>query len=76
MDHSYWNYGMKRLDVRYLSCFADFLKVVEENRVKKGEGYTCCLCIDFQNYHMYINSTKIEEHLITHGFMSNYTCWS
>ncbi|CAH1433784.1 unnamed protein product [Lactuca virosa] len=76
MDRSYWMYRIKRSCDEYLACLDGFLKVAEENRVNKGESYIWCPCVDCQNCRIYTDSAKVQEHLIIHGFMRNYICWS
>ena len=49
MDRSHWMYRLKRLDDGYLVGLAGFLKAAEENRVKKGESYIWCPCINCKN---------------------------
>ncbi|KAL4573860.1 hypothetical protein LXL04_020680 [Taraxacum kok-saghyz] len=75
MDRSHWMYRLKRSDDGYLVRLAGFLKAAEENRVKKGESYIWCPCVDCKNCQKSVY-VKVEEHLILRGFMPDYTCWS
>ncbi|KAL4568737.1 hypothetical protein LXL04_024352 [Taraxacum kok-saghyz] len=68
MDRIHWMYRLKRSDDGYLVRLAGFLKAAEENRVKNGESYIWCPCINCKNCQ--------KSYLIFRGFMPDYTCWS
>ncbi|XP_022007380.1 uncharacterized protein LOC110906580 [Helianthus annuus] len=53
-----------------------FLKIAQEDRVKKGNELVPCPCMECKNFTDFKDIRDIEYHLLRNGFMFNYTCWS
>ncbi|KAD6795050.1 hypothetical protein E3N88_05946 [Mikania micrantha] len=76
MDRINWMYHTARTSLAYTEGVQIFLKAAEVNRRNKGNGRICCPCIICKNFKRFDDIKKIEFHLMKHGFMPRYTCWS
>ncbi len=73
-----WTYG-SRTNQRYLDGMTNFLRVAEEDRLKKGVEYIYCPCCDCTNERSFIghnSALQIQAHLIIRGFKPDYTRWT
>nr|GEW50841.1 hypothetical protein [Tanacetum cinerariifolium] len=75
MDRSTWMYQIERATIEYLEQLSIFLKVAEDDRVKKGKSKIHCPCKKCLNWTCYPDLKTIKSHLIEKGFMQRYTCW-
>nr|GEW59489.1 hypothetical protein [Tanacetum cinerariifolium] len=75
MDRSTWMYQIEHATIGYLEHLSIFLKVAEDDRVKKGKSKIHCPCKKCLNWTCYTDSKTIKSHLIEKGFMQRYTCW-
>ncbi|GKA12412.1 ulp1 protease family, C-terminal catalytic domain-containing protein [Tanacetum coccineum] len=71
-----WMYGMKINDSEYVNGVQSFLIAAEVNRVAKGDIEIFCPCVKSKFFLPYNDIKVIEYHLLKHGFVCNYTCWS
>ncbi|KAJ0440886.1 putative Transposase-associated domain-containing protein [Helianthus annuus] len=76
MDRNYWMYEIRRTDPRFVTNMKFFLKIAQEDRVKKGNELVPCPCMECKNFTDFKDIRDIEYHLLRNGFMFNYTCWS
>ncbi|KAK9078277.1 hypothetical protein SSX86_002334 [Deinandra increscens subsp. villosa] len=76
MDRSHWMYKIGRIHQSYLLGVQNFLKIAEDDRVIKGKESILCPCMECKNFKEFKDKKDIEYHLLRHGFMYNYTCWS
>ncbi|XP_076946747.1 uncharacterized protein LOC143618403 [Bidens hawaiensis] len=75
MDRSQWMYNIGHLHPDYLSGVQSFLKIAEDDRVTKENECIPCPCMECKNFTEFDEVKVIQHHLITNGFMYNYTCW-
>ena len=69
-----WMYDLSRTDPRYLTGIDDFIK---RARANAGDSYlVLCPCKDCKNTRKWGDMEHIRLHLITRGFMRNYTIWT
>ena len=68
-----WMYGDRR-SPEFISGMHHFLHVAEAN--KWANGFICCPCSAYKNTMDYSSSKTLHIHLIEHGFMPNYNCWT
>ncbi|XP_071687958.1 uncharacterized protein [Rutidosis leptorrhynchoides] len=54
----------------------EFITVAETDQLEKGNTAISYPCKKCKNARWYADSTDIKSHLIAHGFMRGYTCWS
>ncbi|XP_071713972.1 uncharacterized protein [Rutidosis leptorrhynchoides] len=54
----------------------EFITVFETDQLEKGNTAISCPCKKCKNARWYADSTDIKSHLISHGFMRGYICWS
>ncbi|GKC11006.1 hypothetical protein Tco_1007788 [Tanacetum coccineum] len=71
-----WMYGRNITDPEYVNGVQSFLIPAESNRVAKGDIEIFCLCSKCKNFVPYNDIKMIEFHLLKHGFVRKYTCWS
>ena len=57
----------------YMQGVQSFLKVAEANQ---RDGFMLCPCLKCQNEKDYPRSRTLHIHLIEHGFMPGYNCWT
>ncbi|KAD6796350.1 hypothetical protein E3N88_07246 [Mikania micrantha] len=76
MDRINWMYHTARTSLAFTEGVQIFLKAAEVNRRNKGNGRICCPCIICKNFKRFDDIKEIEFHLMKHGFMPRYTCWS
>ena len=62
-----------RRSKEYMQGVQSFLKVAEAN---KREGFMLCPCRNCRNEKDYPRSQDLHIHLIEHGFMPGYNCWT
>ncbi|XP_071705352.1 uncharacterized protein [Rutidosis leptorrhynchoides] len=76
MDRNTWMYEIGRATAEFMDSVDEFITVVETDQLEKGNNAICCPCNKCKNARWYADSTDIKSHLIAHGFMRGYTCWS
>ncbi|XP_071704556.1 uncharacterized protein [Rutidosis leptorrhynchoides] len=76
MDRNKWMYEIPRHSHEYLTEFSEFMKVADEDRVKKHKKKVSCPCKKCQNFKTYEDLRTISQHLIVNGFVDEYICWS
>src|SRR3954469_10620575 len=67
-----WMYG-NRLSREFTTGLKDFLVVANANKQK---GFVICPCVDCKNQKGYSSSREVHLHLLRHGFMPSYNCWT
>ncbi|KAK1696300.1 hypothetical protein QYE76_012997 [Lolium multiflorum] len=67
-----WMYG-NRLSGEFSTGLNDFLVVANAN--KQG-GFVICPCVKCKNQKGYSSSRDVQLHLLRHGFMPSYNCWT
>ncbi|KAK1614593.1 hypothetical protein QYE76_020110, partial [Lolium multiflorum] len=67
-----WMYA-NRLSGEFTTGLKDFLVVANAN--KQG-GFVICPCVGCKNQKGYSSSREVHLHLIRHGFMPSYNCWT
>ena len=67
-----WMYG-PRLSGEFTTGLKDFLVVANAN--KQG-GFVICPCVICKNQKGYSSSRDVHMHLLRHGFMPSYNCWT
>ena len=67
-----WMYG-NRLSGEFTTGLKDFLVVANAN--KQG-GFVICPCVNCKNQKGYSSSRDVHMHLLRHGFMPSYNCWT
>src|SRR3954471_20729507 len=67
-----WMYG-NRLSREFTTVLKDFLVVANANKQK---GFVICPCVDCKNQKGYSSSREVHLHLLRHGFMPSYNCWT
>ena len=67
-----WMYG-NRLSGEFTTGLKDFLVVANAN--KQG-GFVICPCVICKNQKGYSSSRDVHMHLLRHGFMPSYNCWT
>ncbi|PWA46888.1 hypothetical protein CTI12_AA504360 [Artemisia annua] len=75
MDRSVWMYQIECVTIEYLEYLPHFLKVAEDDRVKKGKSRVHCPCKNCLNWECFADLKTIKSHLIEKGFMQRHTCW-
>ena len=68
-------YQIERATIEYLEHLSHFLKVAEDDRVKRGKSKVHCPCKNCLNWKCHPDLKTIKSHLIEKGFMQRYTCW-
>jgi len=68
-----WMYNDRR-SLDFINGMHSFLKVAETN--KRTNGFICCPCSVYKNMRDHPNSREIHVHLLKHGFMLGYYCWT
>ena len=68
-----WMSGDRR-SPEWINGMHNFLNVAEAN--KRSNGFMCCPCKECRNERDFSSSKTIHIHLIEHGFMDNYNCWT
>nr|GEV64602.1 hypothetical protein [Tanacetum cinerariifolium] len=76
MVRSKWMYEIGHSEEAYVKCVPSFLQIVEANRVKNGDLEIWCPCKDCKIFDKFSDIGVIANHLITRGFVLNYTRWS
>ena len=67
-----WMYG-PRLSGEFTTGLKDFLVVANAN---KQQGFIICPCAVCKNQKGYSSSRDVHMHLLRHGFMRSYNCWT
>ena len=67
-----WMYGDRRTG-EFITGLGSFIAVAETN---KQNGFMCCPCVVCQNKKDYSSSRILHTHLLRHGFMPSYNCWT
>nr|GEW87515.1 hypothetical protein [Tanacetum cinerariifolium] len=67
---------IERATIEYLEHLSIFLKVAEDDRVKKGKSKIHCPYKKCLNWTCYPDLKTIKSHLIENGFIQRYTCWN
>ena len=57
----------------YMKGLRSFLDAAEANA---RNGFMCCPCDKCRNERDFPSSRRIHIHLVEHGFMPNYNCWT
>ena len=65
-------YGDRRT-AEYMKGLKKFLEIAKAHSTN---GFMCCPCVDCQNNTDYPETRTIQCHLIRHGFMPSYNCWT
>jgi hypothetical protein len=60
----------------FLSGINDFLNQAEADMRNRGVQTMLCPCIDCLNQNKFAQQEIIFHHLVTRGFIKNYTCWN
>ncbi|XP_071688567.1 uncharacterized protein [Rutidosis leptorrhynchoides] len=76
MDRNTWMYEIGRATSEFMDSVDEFITVAETDQLEKGNTAISCPCKKCKNARWYADSTDIKSHLIAHGFMRGYTCWS
>ncbi|XP_071713721.1 uncharacterized protein [Rutidosis leptorrhynchoides] len=76
MDRNTWMYEIGRATSEFMDSVDEFIIVAETDQLEKGNTAISCPCKKCKNARWYADSTDIKSHLIAHGFMRGYTCWS
>ncbi|XP_071739374.1 uncharacterized protein [Rutidosis leptorrhynchoides] len=76
MDQNTWMYEIGRVTSEFMDSVDEFITVAETDQLEKGNITINCPCKKCKNARWYADSTDIKSHLIAHGFMRGYTCWS
>ncbi|GJZ35385.1 transposon protein [Tanacetum coccineum] len=76
MDRSKWMFKIAHSEEAYVKGVLSFLEIAEANRVKNGNLEIWCPCKDCKFFDKFSDIGVIENHLITCGFLLNYTRWS
>ncbi|XP_071687302.1 uncharacterized protein [Rutidosis leptorrhynchoides] len=76
MDQNTWMYEIGRATSEFMDSVDEFITVVETDQLEKVNSAISCPCKKCKNARWYADSTDIKSHLISHGFMRGYTCWS
>ncbi|XP_071740963.1 uncharacterized protein [Rutidosis leptorrhynchoides] len=76
MDRNTWMYEIGRATAEFMDSVDEFITVAETDQLEKGNNAICCPCKKCKNARWYADLTDIKSHLIAHGFMRGYTCWS
>ncbi|XP_044954363.1 uncharacterized protein LOC123404496, partial [Hordeum vulgare subsp. vulgare] len=64
---------VNRLSGEFTTGLKDFLVVANAN--KRG-GFVMCPCVNCKNQKGYSSSRDVHMHLLRHGFMPSYNCWT
>ena len=67
-----WMYVDRRLPA-FTTGLQKFIDVAKANT---RDGFMCCPCVKCKNTMDYSNSKTLHGHLIRHGFMPSYNCWT
>jgi hypothetical protein len=65
-------YG-RRVSSEFIKGLQDFLHVADAN---KRNGLVVCPCSVYKNLKNYSSSRTLHVHLLQHGFMPSYNCWT
>ncbi|KAK9054123.1 hypothetical protein SSX86_025200 [Deinandra increscens subsp. villosa] len=76
MDRDTWMYQTSTLSETYRLGVQSFITAAEANRVKKGDQLISCPCSVCKNFKYFERAGDIEFHLLLHGFVPRYHCWS
>ncbi|XP_071718785.1 uncharacterized protein [Rutidosis leptorrhynchoides] len=76
MDRNTWMYEIGRATSEFIDSLDEFIIIAETDQLEKGNTTISCPCKKCKNARWYTNSNDIKNHLIAHGFMRGYTCWS
>ncbi|XP_071700321.1 uncharacterized protein [Rutidosis leptorrhynchoides] len=76
MDRNTWMHEIGRATSDFMDSVDEFITVAETDQLEKGNTAISCPCKKCKNARWYADSTDIKSHLIAHGFMRGYTCWS
>jgi hypothetical protein len=67
-----WMYG-SRVSSEFIRGLQGFLHVADAN---KRNGFVVCPCSVYKNQKNYSSSRTLHVHLLQHGFMPSYNCWT
>ncbi|XP_071733583.1 uncharacterized protein [Rutidosis leptorrhynchoides] len=76
MDQNTWMYEIGRASSEYIESLDEFITTAETDQLEKENTTISCPCKKCKNARWYTDSTDIKNHLLAHGFMRGYTCWS
>ncbi|XP_071704533.1 uncharacterized protein [Rutidosis leptorrhynchoides] len=76
MDRHTWMYEIGRATFEFIDSLDEFITIAETDQLEKENTIISCPCKKCKNARWYTDSTDIKNHLIAHGFMRGYTCWS
>ncbi|GJW02465.1 ribonuclease H-like domain-containing protein, partial [Tanacetum coccineum] len=76
MDRNKWMYKIGHSEEAYMKGVLSFLEIAKANWVKNGDLEIWCPCKDCKIFDKFSDIGVIENHLITRGFVLNYTRWS
>ena len=65
---------LSRTDKRYMHDVSQFITDVKAHAGNGNHGF--CPCKDCKNHRNFYQIESIRSHLITRGFMPNYTIWT
>ena len=68
-----WMYADSR-NKQFIDGLNGFLNVAEANRAPSG--FMCCPCSQCKNLKSYKDRGRLHFHLLSNGFMSNYSVWT
>ena len=68
-----WMYDVDRRTSEYMVPLKKFLDVAEANRVN---NFMPCPCVKCRNITGYSKRYSLHSHLVRHGFMPSYYCWT
>lgn len=75
VDRSWMNVD-SRLCPEFLQGVETFVQAAKLDMLNHKKAAMCCPCVDCRNEKKYSKSMYLHAHLITRGFMSNYSCWN
>lgn len=60
----------------FVHALSDFLRIAEEDMVRRGREKMCCPCRTCGNTLMWAHASTLQLHVLTKGFMDGYTRWT
>nr|ABB47202.2 transposon protein, putative, CACTA, En/Spm sub-class [Oryza sativa Japonica Group] len=76
MDRLEWMYHWPMFLSPYMEQVSKFIDIAKEYVEKENRRGIYCPCAKCKNEKVWENLTKVNEHLVTRGFMENYVIWT
>nr|ABB47223.1 transposon protein, putative, CACTA, En/Spm sub-class [Oryza sativa Japonica Group] len=76
MDRLEWTYHWPRFLSPYMEQVSKFIDIAKVHAKKENKRGIYCPCADCKNEIVWENLMKVNEHLVTRGFMEKHVIWT